>query len=166
MCCPAPSSFGLLLELTRTPGPPAPIKGAVIAACQRRPQAPLLKKKCCGRWTDKGSMKSCRNERGSFQSTVKMQESFHAELEEMKECHHLKTEEGIQDQKRWSSDIFEIFQWWACDCNNLVNFTKLLKSELETCWPPSCTVRFVFHYWRYFPQIPPRSCTERCSLSY
>lgn len=64
---------------TWTPGPPALIKGAVIAACQRGPQTPLLKKKCRGRWGEiKGAHRSCRNEGGSFQSTVKMQESFYA----------------------------------------------------------------------------------------
>lgn len=58
---------------TWTPGPPALIKGAVIAACQRRPQAPLLKKKCRGRWGEiKEAHRSCRNEGRSFQSTVKM----------------------------------------------------------------------------------------------
>lgn len=88
-CVVQPSRFDLWLQPTCAPGPPAPIKGAVIATCQHGPQAPLLEKnRDCGRWRDKGSMKSCRNERGSFLSTVEIQRSFHAELKEMKEHHH------------------------------------------------------------------------------
>lgn len=53
--------------------------------CQQKPQALLLEKRHCGGWSNRWSMKRCRNERGSFQCAAEIQQSFDAEL---KERHH------------------------------------------------------------------------------
>lgn len=114
MCRPALLLWPPTTADLRPLGPPAPIKGAVIAACQRRPQAPAAGKEALWereRWRDKGSMKSCRNERGSFQSTVEMQRSFHAELKEMKERYHEGPERtcGAENTKLLFNKTFTFF---------------------------------------------------------
>lgn len=121
----------LASDLSRPMLPPAHLhrlKGAIIAACQHSPQAPLLEKRYCGRCRDKRE----HEELQEWERLIPECSRNAAELKGMKKCHHegLKRTCKTENTQLWFNQIFLTICIWnvsfVCLWSNSVNYKCIM----------------------------------------